>query len=222
MNPNSHIAAFFDFDQTLLEVESGRLGIQWLWDRRLVPFGYVLKILVANFFYQWRLLSDERMVRLVLTFYRNKRLADFQKGAENFYKDYLKPHLAPGILSRVHFHKNQGHLLVLISGSVRYMLEPVVKDLEFDHLLCTGLEVGKNGLMTGKPEGLVCVDQNKKRLTLKLAERLGLDLEKSYAYGNHHSDLPLLETVGNPHAVEPTAELAKVARQRSWPVLGYR
>jgi HAD superfamily hydrolase (TIGR01490 family) len=222
MNPNSHIAAFFDFDQTLLEVESGRLGIQWLWDRRLVPFGYVLKILVANFFYRWRLLSDERMVRLVLTFYRNKRLADFQKGAENFYKDYLKPHLAPGILSRVHFHKNQGHLLVLISGSVRYMLEPVVKDLEFDHLLCTGLEVGKNGLMTGKPEGLVCVDQNKKRLTLKLAERLGLDLEKSYAYGNHHSDLPLLETVGNPHAVEPTAELAKVARQRSWPVLGYR
>jgi HAD superfamily hydrolase (TIGR01490 family) len=222
MNPNSHIAAFFDFDQTLLEVESGRLGIQWLWDRRLVPFGYVLKILVANFFYQWRLLSDERMVRLVLTFYRNKRLADFQKGAENFYKDYLKPHLAPGILSRVHFHKNQGHLLVLISGSVRYMLEPVVKDLEFDHLLCTGLEVGKNGLMTGKPEGLVCVDQNKKRLTLKLAKKLGLDLEKSYAYGNHHSDLPLLETVGNPHAVEPTAELAKVARQRSWPVLGYR
>jgi len=222
MNPNSQIAAFFDFDQTLLEVESSRLGIQWLWDRRLIPFGYVLKILGANFFYQCRLLSDERMVRLLLTFYRNKRLADFQKGAENFYKDYLKPHLAPGILTRVHFHKNQGHLLVLISGSVRYMLEPVVKDLEFDHLLCTGLEVGQNGLMTGKPEGLVCVDQNKKKLTLKLAKRLGLDLEKSYAYGNHHSDLPLLETVGNPYAVEPTAELAKVARQRSWPVLGYR
>jgi HAD superfamily hydrolase (TIGR01490 family) len=222
MNPNRHIAAFFDFDETLLEVESGRLGIQWLWDRRLVPIGYILKVLVGNFFYQRRLLSEERMVRIMLTFYRNKNLSDFQKGAENFYRTYLKPRLATGVLTRVHFHKKEGHQLVLISGSVRYMLEPVVKDLEFDHLLCTDLEVGKNGLMTGKPGGPVCVDQNKKRFTLKLAQRLGLDLAKSYAYGNHHSDLPLLETVGNPHVVEPSAELAKVAERRSWPVLRYR
>ena len=62
-------------------MESGRLGIQWLWDRRLVPIGYILKILAANFFYQRRLLSDERMVRIMLTFYRKKHLADFQKGA---------------------------------------------------------------------------------------------------------------------------------------------
>ena len=163
MNQNGHIAAFFDFDETLLEVESGRLGIQWLWDRRLVPAGYILKILVANFFYQRRLLSDERMVKIMLTFYRKKRLVDFQKGADDFYKTYLKPHLAPEILSRVDFHKKEGHLLVLISGSVRYMLEPVVKDLEFDHLLCTDLEVDKNGRMTGKPAGVVCVDHIKKR-----------------------------------------------------------
>jgi hypothetical protein len=56
MNPSSHIAAFFDFDETLLEVESGRLGIQWLLDKRLVPFGYLFKIIVANLLYQRRLL----------------------------------------------------------------------------------------------------------------------------------------------------------------------
>ena len=217
MKPNRHIAAFFDFDETLLEVESGRLGIQWLWDRRLVPPGYILKILVANFFYQRRLLSEERMVKLMLTYYKKKRLAEFQEGAEIFYKDYLKPRLAPGILSRVQFHKKEGHLLVLISGSVRYLLEPVAKDLEFDHLLCTDLEVGKNGLMTGKPAGRVCVDHHKKKLTLKLAQQLELDLEKSYAYGNHHSDLPLLETVGNPQVVEPTSILEKIAVDKeSW------
>ena len=222
MNPNNHIAAFFDFDETLLEVESGRLGIQWLLDRRLVPFGYLFKILVANFFYNLRLLSDEQMVKILLTFYKKKRLADFQNGADNFYRSYLKPHLAPGILSRVHFHKKEGHLLVLISGSVRYLLEPVVRDLGFDHLLCTDLEVDQNGLMTGKPAGLVCVSHNKKWLTLKLAQELELDLARSYAYGNHHSDLPLLETVGNPHAVQPNRILERTARQKSWPILGYR
>ena len=222
MNPNGNIAAFFDFDETLLDVESGRLGIQWLWDRRLVPLGYILKILVANFLYQRRLLSDERMVKIMLTFYRKKRLADFQKGADDFYRSYLKPHLAPRILKRVHFHRQEGHLLVLVSGSVRYLLEPVVRDLEFDHLLCTDLEVDGNGLMTGKPAGLVCVDHNKKILTLKLAQQLKLNLEQSYAYGNHHSDLPLLEIVGNPHVVEPNSILEKIANQRSWPILGYQ
>jgi HAD superfamily hydrolase (TIGR01490 family) len=222
MNPNSQIAAFFDFDETLLQVASGRLGIQWLWDRRMVPLGYILKIQAAYFFYHLRLLSDERMVRILLTFYKKKQLTDFEKGAENFYREYLKPHLAPRILSRVNSHKNEGHLLVLISGSVRYLLEPVIRDLEFDHLLCTDLEVGQDGLMTGKPKGLVCVEQNKKKLALKLAENIGLDLENSYAYGNHQSDLPLLEIVGHPHVVEPTHILKKVARQRSWPILTFR
>jgi HAD superfamily hydrolase (TIGR01490 family) len=222
MNTNRQIAAFFDFDETLLEVESGRLGIQWLRERRMVAFGYILKILLANFFYQRRLLSDERMVKIMLTFYKKKRLADFQKGAGNFYESYLKPRLAPGILSRVRFHKKEGHLLVLISGSVRYLLEPVAKDLGFDHLLCTDLEVDQNGLMTGKPAGLVCVNRNKRKLTLNLAQKLELDLARSYAYGNHHSDLPLLEIVGNPYAVQPNRILERTARQKSWPILSYR
>ncbi len=222
MNLKNQVAAFFDFDETLLEVESGRMGIQWLWDRRLLHLGFIIKVQAALFFYRRRLFSEERMVRILLTFYKKKNLASFQKGSANFYHEYLKPHLAPGIVARVHFHKKEGHLLVLISGSVRYLLEPVVKDLEFDHLLCTDLEVGKDGLMTGKPKGPVCVDQNKKILALKLAENIGLDLEKSYAYGNHQSDLPLLETVGHPHVVEPTIILERIAHQRSWPVLRYR
>lgn len=222
MNNKNQIGAFFDFDETLLQVPSGRLGIQWLLERRIIPLGYLLKIQMANFFYQRRLLSAVRMVRIMLTFYKKKRLSDFEEGAENFYREYLKPHLAPNILSRVAFHKNEGHVLVLISGSVRYLLEPVIKDLEFDHLLCTDLEVDRDGRMTGKPKGLVCVDENKKQLTLKLAESIGLDLGKSYAYGNHQSDLPLLELVGYPHVVEPSTILEKVAQHKSWPILTYR
>ncbi len=222
MNLPGRIAAFFDFDETLIDVESSRLGIQWLMDRGLLPLSYILKILIANFFYQRHLLSDERIVKILLTFYRKKRLEDFEKGADKFYQEYLKPHLAPAIVDRVRFHQNRGHLLALISGSVRYLLEPVIKDLGFEHLLCTDLEVGRDGRLTGKPQGPVCVDYNKKQLTLRLAETLGLDLAKSYAYGNHHSDLPLLEIVGNPYVVEPTRVLKKIAHLRSWPILGYR
>ena len=57
---------------------------------------------------------------------------------------------------------------------------------------------------------------------VKEAEKIGLDLDNSYAYGNHQSDLPLLEIVGHPHVVEPTLILKKIAHQRSWPILTFR
>ena len=55
MNLKNQVAAFFDFDETLLEVESGRMGLQWLWDRRLLHLGYIIKVQAAHFFYRcWK------------------------------------------------------------------------------------------------------------------------------------------------------------------------
>ena len=216
------IGAFFDFDETLIEVESARLGFNFLWEQRLVSFGFILRVLIANFFYKRHLITDERMAAMMIRFYRKKRLEEFQNGASSFYQEYLKPHLAPNILAKVQDHKTRGHINVLISGSVRYMLEPVVESLGFDHLLCTDLEVGSDGLLTGKPDGPLCLDRTKKILATNLAKDIGLDLSQSFAYGNHQSDLPLLELVGNPHAVEPTNVLRKIAEERKWPVLHFR
>ena len=98
----------------------------------------------------------------------------------------------------------------------------MAEDLGFDHLLCTDLEVGPDGLLTGKPKGPLCLDSTKRILAEKLAGETHIDLASSYAYGNHQSDLPLLELVGNPHVVEPTEPLKKVAMQKHWPVLTYR
>ena len=114
------IGAFFDFDETLLDTESSRLGFQYLWERRLVSFGFIAKVMLANFFYKRHWMSDETIAAIMLKFYRGKRLAEFQQGAGAFYRDHLKPHLAPNILKRVEHHHQRGHVLVLISGSIRY------------------------------------------------------------------------------------------------------
>jgi len=217
-----NIGALFDFDETLLEVESARIGIEYLYKEKHVGLPFVLKILFYNFFYKRNLISDEKMAMIMIRFYRNKPLEIFEKGAESFYRDYLKPRLAPNIVQKVREHHAAGHLLVLISASVRYLLEPVARDLKFGHLLCTDLEKGSDGLLTGKPDGPVCIDGHKKVSAEKIARDSGIDLARSYAYGNHHSDIPLLETVGNPFAVEPTPQLADVAVKRQWTVLRYR
>ena len=148
-NKSLSIGAFFDFDQTLLDTESSRLGFRYLWELRLVSFGFILKVLTLNFLYKHHWLSDKKMAMMLIRFYRNRRLDDFQQGAAAFYRDYLKPHLAPNIHARVNEHRRRGHRLILISGSVRYMLEPVTVDLGFDDLLCPDLEIGEDGLLTG-------------------------------------------------------------------------
>jgi phosphoserine phosphatase len=61
----------------------------------------------------------------------------------------------------------------------------------------------------------------KARLVKELAASMDLDLEASYAYGDHHSDVEVLSTVGNPHAVNPDANLAQEARRRGWPILHF-
>ena len=220
MSP-SNIGAFFDFDETLLDIESSRLGFRYLWERRLVSFGFILKVLTLNFFYKRHWLSDEKMAMMLIRFYRNRHMEDFQQGAAAFYQEHLKPHLAPNIHARVNEHRRQGHLLILISGSVRYMLEPVAEDLRFDHLLCTDLEIGDDGLLTGRAKGPICLNSNKRILAEILARKVNIDLASSYAYGNHQSDLPLLELIGHPHVVEPTDPLKKVALAKKWPILTY-
>lgn len=216
------IGAFFDFDETLLDTESSRLGIKYLWERRLVSGGFILKAFVAGTLYRHHLITDEQTAKILLRLYRNRRLAEFNEGSEAFYREILKPRLAPKILAKVNGHKDQGHSLVLISGSIRYMLEPVARDLGFEHLLCTDLEESASGLLTGKPKGPLCLDTTKRQLAIQLAQRTGIDLDRSYAYGNHQADLPLLELVGFPHAVEPSRPLLKVAAARNWPILAYR
>ncbi|MBW1895062.1 MAG: HAD family hydrolase [Deltaproteobacteria bacterium] len=213
-------AAFFDFDKTLLTVESAKPGLRYLYERGEVTFGFVLSIMFANVFFQRHLISEKKMGLLMLRLYRGKLLEKFEMHAVEFYNDRLKPLLARNILSCVEEHRQKGHVLVLVSGSVRYFLRPVVEDLGFDHLLCTDLEV-KNGLLTGKTEGRICIDIEKRIQVEKLAEQENLDLFASYAYGNHQSDIPLLDLVGHAFVVKPTRPLKKTALDRGWPILSF-
>lgn len=221
MIEKKHIAAFFDFDRTLIDVESGRIGFKYLYELGEIPIFFLLKVITADFLYQRDIISDTRMSNIMLGFYRHRILKDFEDGAESFYQNFLKPRLAPLIAGKLRAHQQAGHLLVLVSASVRYLLTPVKNDLGFDHLLCTDLEIGLDGRLTGRPDGPICIDDHKRKAAEKLSEEIGIDLKRSFAYGNHHSDIPLLELVGNPSAVEPTVVLKKHAQRKGWPILSF-
>lgn len=212
-------AAFFDVDKTLLTRESAELGLTWAWKERNTSGAYLLKVLLVNQLFKRDLVSAQSMADLCLDYYKGKSLQELVEGVPAFYRDWLAPHLSPAMLERVAWHREQGHVLVILSGGVQYMLETFLDQLDFDHLLCTKLEEGPDGLLTGNADGPICIGRHKRTAAEALARRQGIDLATSYAYTDHHTDLPLLEAVGNPVAVRPTKRLRKIALQRNWKIV---
>jgi HAD superfamily hydrolase (TIGR01490 family) len=221
-------AAFFDFDKTLIDCESSKLLIAYMRKNRRhffsekgISLTYLIKLLVLNELYKRHLYSDEKMALLLISFFKDRKLSTFEDIAPELYRDYIKQHLSPVLMDRVEWHRKQGDLLVLISAGLRYILSVVKMELHFDHLLCTDLETGTDGILTGRTSGIICIDSNKKLLCEILSKEEGIDLKSSSAYGNHQSDIPMLESVGQAFAVEPTEPLLRVALQKGWPVFRY-
>jgi putative phosphoserine phosphatase/1-acylglycerol-3-phosphate O-acyltransferase len=161
MQPKSNIAAFFDFDETLISVNSSKIGFKWLYEHGMLSKIFILKVMVAVYLNRQNIISEKRMADIMISFYKNKKLSDFKAGANEFYFDYLKPHLAEKIVEKLEFHRSEGHILVIVSGSIRYYLEPAAKDLGIQHLVCTDLEEDSNGLLTGKAIGQACIGNYK-------------------------------------------------------------
>jgi len=221
-------AAFFDFDKTLLSCESSKLLMKYMGSHRKAFFAekgvsitYILRLVMMNELYKRHLFSDEKMAILLIEFFKGRKLSAFESIAEELYHTLIKPKLAPNILKKVNEHKKKGDVLVIVSAGIRYLLKVVAQELGFDHLLCTDLEEDGSGMLTGKVSGRLCIGMNKRLMCEELAGNKGIDLNASYAYGNHQSDIPMLELVGNPNVVEPTGPLLRVAENRGWPVFKY-
>ena len=221
MQPKSNIAAFFDFDETIIDINSSKVGFKWLYENKMLSVWFILKVFITGFLYELNLISEKRMADGMVIFYKGKKLSYFVDRAEDFYLDLLKPHLVSKIVKKLKFHKDQGHILIIVSGSIRYYLEPVAKDLGIDHLVCTELEEGPDGLLTGKPNGQICLGKYKQKMTQQLVKELNINLIESFAYGNSQADIHLLKMVGNPVAVEPNIPLRKVAIKNNWPILKF-
>ena len=107
---------------------------------------------------------------------------------------------------------------VILSASLRHLIEPLAADLGITHILSTELEVDDRGLFTGYAAGPVCVGQYKADQAARLAQKLNIDLAASYVYSDHHADMQLLNAVGHPVAVSPTPRLRETAQRRHWKI----
>ncbi|GAA5180707.1 HAD-IB family hydrolase [Rugosimonospora acidiphila] len=129
--------------------------------------------------------------------------------------DALLRRARPDAIRRIRKHRAAGHRTILITGTVDVLVQPLA--VLFDEVVASRLHT-RDGVYSGFLESPPLVGEARAAWLRRYAGTAGVDLSRSYAYGDSYSDRPLLEAVGHPVAVNPDPQLYRHARSRQWPV----
>ncbi len=213
------VAAFFDMDRTILCDSSGRLYLRYLYSQRLLTWRQWGMVAVWVGLYGVGLLDFPHLIARLMAQVEGGSEAAAWRMSAAWFEASLNNAIAPGARERIEWHRAQGHHVAVVSAATPYAVQPVARALGLgDRYLATQLEV-KSGAFTGSIIDPACYRQGKLALTRHYAAKHNLDLARSYFYSDSASDLPLLEVVGHPVAVNPSRKLAKIAALRDWPTL---
>ncbi|MGQ0811448.1 MAG: HAD family hydrolase [Nitrospiraceae bacterium] len=215
-NPRLHtaVAAFFDVDNTLLPGEASEVRFfRHLWKHGVVGWRETLQSLgwLARHIPPISL-SPLRERKLYLG---DKQVSDIEPLAEEFCRTVLLPALSKNGLAKLDEHRRAGHHLVLVTGSVDFLIMPLALLLEVDTVLAAKLE-RRGNTYTGHLLPPLPYGEGKRELIVALARDLGIELGLSYAYGDSPGDADILKLVGHPLVVNPIRGMARVARRQGW------
>ncbi|MBC8073484.1 MAG: HAD family hydrolase [Deltaproteobacteria bacterium] len=210
------VAAFFDIDHTVLEVNSGSKWIGYMWRTKqmsVVQLGRSLKWLAE---YRFGLLDYEAMAARVLSSYTGKHAAPLAEEIAKWFTAEVAWTICSQARVKVAEHREAGDTIVLLTSATQFLAEPVARELGIDHLLCTRIDVDELGMFPGTYQAPACYGAGKVHHAERFAELHHIDLAASYFYSDSYSDLPMLERVGHPRVVNPDPRLRRAARERGW------
>lgn len=137
---------------------------------------------------------------------------------DELFDKVIRPNIFPGAASLIQRSREQGHRQVMVTGAIEQVAAPLAEHLGFDDYVSNKLEI-IDRRATGRLVKPFIGGANKARWVQQYAEREGIDLNRSFAYADSGSDLPLLSVVGYPCAVNPDWRMRTTARAYDWPIL---
>jgi phosphoserine phosphatase len=136
---------------------------------------------------------------------------------ENVILDVIDPYVYAEALDLMELHRSEGRRIYIVSSSPEEVVRPLARHFGVSGVIATRAEVGPDGRYTGEL-AFYAYGERKAEAVRAIAERTGIDLAGSYAYTDSATDLPMLEVVGHPVAVNPDKELRKAAEERGWQI----
>ena len=218
-------AAFFDLDKTLLPGSSLFPLAREMYRQKYFSLADIARLALDQLRYRAAGTEAagamERARAASLEAIRGRRREDVIAVGRAVAQEELVPRLYPQAVELLSRHKRLGREVYIASSSPADYLALLADELGIDGVIGTRAQV-VDGIYTGNLDGPMVHGPEKAAAVAALAKDRGIDLERSFAYSDSINDLPLLELVGNPVAMNPDLRLAAVARRQAWQVLDFR
>lgn len=223
MKRRKNVCAFFDFDGTLYR---GVVALDFLFF--LLRNGEAMtlslkEILVApKLIYYFILdklnLADRYNINKKAYGNLKDRSSEWMETAsEKFFWETGYDNFFQETVDMLRMHRKNGHRVVIVTSALLEIIGPVSKKLGVDDIIATEV-ASRKGIYTGEIRRLP-VGSNRAAIVRRYCLTNGIDVAGSYAYSDHHSDIPMLEAVGNPVAVNPDRELKRHSLKKGWKIL---
>lgn len=214
--------AIFDLDNTLIGGDS-----DYLWGQFLVDQGVVDQALYeaanARFYEEYKqgALNIVEFLAFSLKPLAEHEPEQLYQWRAQFVRDIIAPILLEPAQQLIDKHRARGDTLLVITATNRFVTEPIVALYGIDNLLATTPDM-QDGRYTGKFVGVPCFQGGKITHLQAWLQSTGETLKDSWFYSDSHNDLPLLQQVDHPVAVDPDQKLADYAQTAHWPIISLR
>ncbi len=214
--------AIFDLDNTLIAGDSDHRWGEFLVHKNIVdPELYKTRNDEFYHAYQAGTLDIQAYLDFALEPFTRLSAEELSALRDEFMADWIQPLMLDRAAELLRSHRERGHHLLIITATNRVVTGPIAERLGVDELLATEAEHDGHRY-TGKVAGTPCFREGKVTRLHQWLEQNPHRLEHSYFYSDSANDLPLLEAVGHPIAVDPDPTLEAAARERRWPIISLR
>jgi len=214
--------AIFDLDNTLIAGDSDHAWGEFLVEQGIVD-AQVYKDANDRFYQDYLAGTLDIMEYLAFSLapLAEHEPQQLQRWHQQFMQEKIEPILLNKAFEKLAWHKEQGHFILIITATNRFVTEPIAERLGVHELIAIEPEV-IDGRYTGQVAGIPSFKEGKVTRLNKWLEDKDYDLADTWFYSDSHNDLPLLNLVGKPIAVDPDQQLKDTAEQSGWPVISFR
>jgi putative phosphoserine phosphatase / 1-acylglycerol-3-phosphate O-acyltransferase len=211
------VAAFFDFDGTLIYGYSGLVAARQRAQSREMTPGEALRTLTKSIEMGLGRTTYAELLGVLAETWKGRTDEDLLEWGERLFRAGLAHRVYPEARRLIAAHRRRGHTVVIATSATRYQVVPLARDLDIDDVLCTTLTT-VDGVLTGEVARPDLWGAGKATAVEKFAADRGIQLERSFAYADGSEDIELLKLVGNPRAINPGRSLTAAAGERGWPI----
>lgn len=214
--------AIFDLDNTLIGGDSDHLWGEFVVEAGIAPENdFAARNERFYRAYERGELDIDAYLRFALSPLRGRSRDTAAAWHRRFMGAKIEPIMLPAAAELLRGHRERGHTLLIVTATNEFITRPIADALQVEHLLACEAEI-KDGVYTGEPLGVPTYREGKVTRLRQWLEMTGESLDGAWCYSDSHNDLPLLEAVDHPVAVDPDETLRARARERGWPVITLR